>query len=105
MRMILLVATMTAICQGAVAKDISRVEFAQAAQDAPAAAPAPAAPAAAPQAAPAPGVSPTASAPDSGQPAANGSKPSKKRTARRGRNWQADEAKARSIAAKYGVSW
>jgi hypothetical protein len=34
-----------------------------------------------------------------------GAKPQKKRVARRGRNWQADEAKAPSIAAKYGVSW
>jgi hypothetical protein len=97
---------MAAIGPAVCAKDVSRLQLAQAAQDAPAAAPAAPvapAPAAAPQAAPAPGASPTASTPD--QPAANGSKPQKKRVARRGRNWQADEAKARSIAAKYGVSW
>jgi hypothetical protein len=96
MRKILLVAIMAAIGPAAFAKDVSNVQLAQAAQDAPAGAP---------QAVPAPAASPTASAPDSGQPAADGSKPQKKRVARRGRNWQADEAGARSIAAKYGVSW
>ena len=103
MRKILLVSIMAAIGPAVYAKDTSSLQLAQAAQDAPAAVPAPAAPAAAPQAAPAPAASPTASTPD--QPAADGSKPQKKRVARRGRNWQADEARARSIAAKYGVSW
>jgi hypothetical protein len=103
MRKILLVAIMAANGPAVYAKDVSSLQLAQAAQDAPSAAPAAPAPANAPQAAAAPGASPTASTPD--QPAANGSKSQKKRVARRGRNWQADEAKARSIAAKYGVSW
>jgi hypothetical protein len=44
-------------------------------------------------------------APDSGAPSTNTSKPAKKRVAKRGRSWQSDEARARSIAAKYGVTW
>jgi len=108
MRKILLVAAATAAltvaCQAADAQDLTKIQLAQATPTAPATEPAPAAPA--PQAAPAAPPAPAAQAqPDaSPQPAAKPSKPAKKRVAKR-RSWEADEAKARSIAAKYGVSW
>ena len=100
MRSILLIAAMAvAGLAAAHANERSTLMLAQASPQAdPAAAqPAPAAPA--PQAAPAP----AAAAPDAAPPA-KATKPAKKRVARR-HNWEADEAKARSIAAKYGVSW
>ncbi len=102
MRTILLIAAVAVVCQApAHAKDSTTLKLAQASQtDSTAAQPAPAAPA--PQAAPA------AAAPDAAEPTAKSTskatKPTKKRVAKR-RNWEADEAKARSIAAKYGVSW
>jgi len=106
MRTILLIAAVAVVCQApAHAKDSTTLKLAQASQtDSTAAQPAPAAPA--PQAAPA------AAAPDTAEPTAKATskatskatKPAKKRVAKR-RNWEADEAKARSIAAKYGVSW
>jgi hypothetical protein len=97
MRTILLVAAMAVVCQVAAhAQEPATLRLAQASQADPAAQPAPAAPA--PQAAPA------AAAPDAAPPTAKAAKPAKKRVAKR-RDWEADEAKARSIAAKYGVSW
>jgi hypothetical protein len=107
MRKILLVAaaTLAAVCQAAYAQDLSSAQFAQAtptAPAAPAAEPAPAAPA--PQAAPAAQPAPSAQAAPDAAPTAKASKPAKKRIAKR-RSWESDEAKARSIAAKYGVSW
>ena len=94
------------------AHDLTGAQLAQAqspaaAQPAPAAAPGQPAPAApAPQAAPALQVNPpdTAAAPDSA-PSTKTSKPAKKRVAKRGRSYESDEARARSIAAKYGVTW
>ena len=103
MRKLLLVAIMTGVCGAACAEDLTGVRLAQA-QDTPAAQPAPApsqAPAA--QGGAAPQASPTAAAPDAAQPTTKASKPAKKRVAKR--RWETDEAKARSIAAKYGVSW
>ncbi|HWL21636.1 MAG TPA: hypothetical protein VNS33_18325 [Bradyrhizobium sp.] len=94
MRTILLIAAMALVCQTAAhATDSPAFKLAQASPADPAAQPAPA-----PQAAPA------AAAPDAAPPTAKATKPAKKRVAKR-RNWEADEAKARSIAAKYGVSW
>ena len=94
MRTILLIAAMALVCQAAAhATDSAAFKLAQASPADPAAQPAPP-----PQAAPA------AVAPDAAQPAARATKPAKKRVAKRN-NWEADEAKARSIAAKYGVSW
>jgi hypothetical protein len=123
MRLILLIATMAVACQAtAQANEPSSFRLAQsspqtdapaqaepAAPLAPAAQPAPAAPAPqaaapAPQATPAPSAGPTAAAPEAAPPAPKASKPAKKRVAKR-HNWEADEAKARSIAAKYGVTW
>jgi hypothetical protein len=108
MRKVLLVATLVVVCQAAYA-NMNNIKLAQAGRTDPAAAqPAPAAPAQAapvPQAAPASQTAPTAAAPDTAQPTDKASKPAKKRVARRHRSWEADEAKARSIAAKYGVSW
>lgn len=99
MRSIVLIAAMAVACQAAAhASEPSHFRLAQAAQADPAAQAPPSAPAPAPQAAPA------AAAPDAAPPAAKATKPVKRRVARR-RNWEADEAKARSIAAKYGVSW
>ena len=81
MRKILFVAAMALLCQAAYAEDATA--------PAPATAAAPAAPA-------------TAAAPD----AKTGAKPAKKKAARGGgRNYQSDEARARAIASKYGVSW
>jgi hypothetical protein len=108
MRKVVLVATIALVCQAAYAKDTNNPQVAQAVQtDPPAAQPAPAAPAQAgpAQAATAPQAAPTAAAPDAAPPTDKTAKPAKKRVARRHRNWEADEAKARSIAAKYGVSW
>jgi len=97
MRTILLIAAVAIVCQTAARATASApLRLAQTSPADPAAQPAPAAPA--PQAAP------TAAAPDAAQPTAKATKPAKKRVAKR-RNWEADEAKARSIAAKYGVSW
>src|SRR5882724_231152 len=99
MRTILLIAAMALICQTAAhATDSAAFKLAQASPADPAAQPAPA-----PQAAPA-AAAPAAAAPDAAPPTAKATKPAKKRVAKR-RNWEADEAKARSIAAKYGVSW
>ncbi len=99
MRSILLIAATAVVCLAAAhANERSTVTLAQASPQAdPAAQPAPAAPA--PQAGPA-----AAAAPDAAPPSAKAIKPVKKRVAKR-HNWEADEAKARSIAAKYGVSW
>jgi hypothetical protein len=84
MRKILFAAATALLCQAAYAED--------------AVAPTPPAPAVA-AAAPA-----AAAAPDAG--AKTAAKPAKKKAARGGgRNWQSDEARARSIASKYGVSW
>jgi outer membrane biosynthesis protein TonB len=107
MRKIVLVAaaaTLAVACEAAYAQDQPTIEFAQATTTAPAdpapADPAPAAPAAAPTTAqPAPAAQ---AAPDAAPTAK--AKPAKKRVAKR-RSWQSDEAKARSIAAKYGVTW
>jgi hypothetical protein len=79
--------------QPADARDLSKIQIAQATTT-PAAEPSPA------PAAPAPQPAPAAQA----QPDAKPSKPAKKRVAKH-RSWEADEAKARGIAAKYGVSW
>jgi hypothetical protein len=106
MHKILLVAaaTVTIACQAAYAqdltKDLAKIQLAQATPTAPAADPAPAPPLAAPAAQPAP----AAQAQPDAAPAAKASKPAKKRVAKR-RSWESDEAKARGIAAKYGVTW
>jgi hypothetical protein len=105
MRKILLVAaaTLTVACQAAYAQDPAKIQLAQATNTtpaAPAADPAPAAPAAAPAAQPAP----AAQAQPDATPTTKASKPAKKRVAKR-RSWESDEAKARGIAAKYGVTW
>jgi outer membrane biosynthesis protein TonB len=108
MRKILFLTAITAsldlalVCQPACARDLSKIQIAQATTT-PAAEPTPASPA---PAAPAPQPAPAAQAqPDAApQPAAKPSKPAKKRVAKH-RSWEADEAKARGIAAKYGVSW
>jgi hypothetical protein len=105
MRKILLVAAATLVvaCQAAYAQDPTNVQLAQASTTP--ADPAPAAPA--PAAAPAPQPAPAAAQPQpdaTPQTAAKPSKPAKKRVAKR-RSWEADEAKARGIAAKYGVTW
>jgi hypothetical protein len=90
MRTILLIAAVAIVSQAAArATDSASLQLAQTSPADPAAQPAPA---------------PTAAAPDAPQPTAKATKPAKKRVAKR-RNWEADEAKARSIAAKYGVSW
>jgi hypothetical protein len=112
MRSILLIAAVAIVCQAAAhANEPLTIQFAQAspqadppaAQAAPAPEPAPATPAA--PAAPAPQASPAAAAPEAAAPPApKATKPAKKRVAKR-HNWEADEAKARSIAAKYGVTW
>jgi hypothetical protein len=105
MRSILLIAATVVVCLAAAqANDRSTVTLAQASPQAdPAAQPAPAAQHA--PAAPAPQTGPAAAAaPDAAPPSAKATKPVKKRVAKR-HNWEADEAKARSIAAKYGVSW
>jgi pyruvate dehydrogenase E2 component (dihydrolipoamide acetyltransferase) len=114
MRKILLVAATALLCQAAYAEDA--VAPAPPPLPPPAAAPAPAAPAAAAPAAAAPAAPApaaaapaapaapaTAAAPDAGPKTA---KPAKKRAAKGGgRNYQSDEARARAIASKYGVSW
>jgi outer membrane biosynthesis protein TonB len=96
MHKIVLVAavTLAIVGQAAYAQDHPTIELAQATTTAPVD-PAPAAPTAqpAPAAQTAPDAAPTAKA-----------KPAKKRVAKR-RSWQSDEAKARGIAAKYGVTW
>jgi outer membrane biosynthesis protein TonB len=112
MRNILLVAAATLAVVGTAAyaqdrtQDPAKIQFAQATTTpaAPAADPAPAAPA--PAAAPAPQPAPAAQPqPDAApQTAAKPTKPAKKRVAKR-RSWESDEAKARGIAAKYGVTW
>jgi hypothetical protein len=95
MRKILLAAAMALACGTAHAQD-GTVQIAQATSTPEAAAPAQATPA---QAAPAPqAAAPEAATPPAAQP----SRPAKKRQARRR---ETDEAKARRIAAKYGVSW
>jgi hypothetical protein len=94
MRKILLAAAMALACGTAHAQD-GTVQIAQATST-PEAAAAQATPA---QAAPAPqAAAPEAATPPAAQP----SRPAKKRQARRR---ETDEAKARRIAAKYGVSW
>jgi outer membrane biosynthesis protein TonB len=94
MRKLLLAATMALGCGAAHAETLT-----QAAP--PAAEPAQAAPA--PQAAPAAVPAPQAAAPETAPaPAAKPSKPARKQQVRRR---ESDEAKARRIAAKYGVSW
>jgi hypothetical protein len=108
MRLVLFVATIVVVCQASYAKDPNSPQVAQAAQTDPAAAPAAPAPAQAapaPQSAPAPQAAPTAAAPDAAHPTDKASRPAKRRVATRHRSWEADEAKARRIAAKYGVSW
>jgi len=90
MRKILLAAAMALACGTAHALG-GTVQIAQATSTPEAAAPAQAAPA------------PQAAAPEAATaPAAQPSRPAKKRQARRR---ETDEAKARRIAAKYGVSW
>jgi hypothetical protein len=113
MRKILFVAATALLCQAAYAEDA--VAPAPPPLPPPAASPAPAAPepvAAAPAAPAAP--APVAAAPAAPAPAAavapdaapKAAKPAKKRAAKGGgRNWQSDEARARAIASKYGVSW
>jgi hypothetical protein len=106
MRKILFVAATALLCQAAYAEDA--VAPAPPPPPPPAAAPAPAAaaPAApAPETAAAPAAAPaTAAAPDAGPKTA--AKPAKKKAARSGgRNYQSDEARARAIASKYGVTW
>jgi hypothetical protein len=101
MHKILLVAaaTVTIACQAAYAQDPAKIKLAQATSTTPAADPAPAAPApaaAAPTAQPAPAAD--------AAPATKTTKPAKKKVAKR-RSWESDEAKARGIAAKYGVTW
>ncbi len=100
MRKIVLFATVTmaVACHAAYAQDQPKIQLAQATTTAPAD-PAPAAPAAAPTAQPAPAAQ---AAPDAAPTAK--ARPAKKRVAKR-RSWQSDEAKARGIAAKYGVTW
>jgi hypothetical protein len=96
MRRILLAAILAIICQAAHANDPG-VRLAQAQPDPPAAQP---------QAAPELQASPsTATTSDAGQPSTKAAKPAKKRVVRRGRTWEADEVRARAIAAKYGVYW
>jgi hypothetical protein len=106
MRKILLVAAATATlavaCQAAYGQDLTTIRLAQATTTAPAADTAPAAPA--PAAAPAAQPAPAAQAQPDATPTTKASKPAKKRVAKR-RSWEADEAKARGIAAKYGVTW
>jgi hypothetical protein len=116
MRKILLVAaaTFAVVGQAAYAQDPAqdpaqgpaKIQLAQASTTpaAPAADPPPAAPA--PAASPAPQPAPAAQTPPDAAPqtAAKPSKPAKKKVAKR-RSWEADEAKARGIAAKYGVTW
>jgi hypothetical protein len=92
-------ATLAVVGQAAYAQDPPKIRLAQATTTAPAD-PAPAAPAAAPAAPPAPAAQ---AAPDAA-PTTKASKSAKKRVAKR-RSWQSDEAKARGIAAKYGVTW
>ena len=116
MRRILLAASIAVVCQAADARDVS-VQLAQAQADPGAqAAPAASGPAqaSAPQAAPpsepqAPAalqaIPPSATGPGCGEPAAQASKPAKRHVVRRERSWQAGEARARAIAAKYGISW
>jgi hypothetical protein len=96
MRKILLVAAIAVTCGAAHAQSTPTAPTDPAAQPAPAAA--------APQAAPAAQPAPAAQAQPDATPATKASKPAKKRVAK-GRSWQADEAKARSIASKYGVTW
>jgi hypothetical protein len=100
MHKVLLVAaaTLAVACQAGYAQDLTKIQLAQATPAAPD--PAPAAPAAAPAAQPAPAAQ---TQPDA-TPTAKASKPAKKRVAKR-RSWESDEAKARGIAAKYGVTW
>lgn len=104
MRKILLVAAATATLAVASAygQDLTTIRLAQATTTAPAADTAPAAPA--PAAAPAAQPAPAAQAQPDATPTTKASKPAKKRVAKR-RSWEADEAKARGIAAKYGVTW
>jgi hypothetical protein len=106
MRKILLVAAATATlavaCQAGYAQDPAKIRFAQATPVTPLADPAPAAPA--PAAAPAAQPAPAAQAQPDATPTTKASKPVKKRVAKR-RSWESDEAKARGIAAKYGVTW
>jgi 2-oxoglutarate dehydrogenase E2 component (dihydrolipoamide succinyltransferase) len=105
MRTILPVVAMALLCPAALAQAQTQDPAAQPAPAAAPAQPAPAAPAPAPQAAPALQVNPPeASAPDN-PPSGKTSKPAKKSVAKRGRSWQSDEARARGIAARYGVSW
>jgi len=108
MRKVLLVAaaTLAVVGPAAYAQDrtqdptqgLAKIQLAQATTTpaAPAADPVPAAPAAAPAAQPAPAAD--------AAPTAKAAKPAKKKVAKR-RSWESDEAKARGIAAKYGVTW
>jgi pyruvate dehydrogenase E2 component (dihydrolipoamide acetyltransferase) len=110
MRKILFVAATALLCQAAYAEDAVAPApppppLPPTAAPAPAAA-APAAPAPATAAAPeaAPAAPATAAAPDAAPKTAT--KPVKKKAARGGgRNYQSDEARARAIASKYGVTW
>jgi hypothetical protein len=104
MRKILFVAATALLCQAAYAEDA----VAPAPPPPPVAAPAPAAaapaaPAPETAAAPAAAAPATAAAPDATPKTA--AKPAKKKTAKGGRTYQSDEARARAIASKYGVSW
>jgi hypothetical protein len=104
MRLVLFVAAIVVVGQASYAQDTNNPRLAQAAQTDPAAVPAaPAQAAPAPQ--PAAPAAPTAAAPEAAHPTDKASGPAKRRVATRHRSWEADEAKARSIAAKYGVSW
>jgi hypothetical protein len=89
MRKIMLAAAIVLACGAAHAQGLTSFQVAQA-TTAPATQAAPAAP------------TPQAAAPDTTQLTAQPAKPSKKRQAKRRGT---DEAKARRIAAKYGVSW
>jgi hypothetical protein len=121
MRRILLALSVVVFGQAAHANDFSGVQLAQA-QANPGSQPAPSSPASAtgPAQTPAPqaatpsepqapaalqAIPPTASGPGSGQPGTEASKPVKKHVARRERSWRSSEARARAIAAKYGISW
>jgi hypothetical protein len=116
MRRILLALTIALIYQAADARDFSAMRLAQAQAD-PDAQAAPATPAAsgptqAPAAEAAPPSEPQAPAAlqaipatGPGQPDTQVSKPVKRRVVRRERSWQAGEARARAIAAKYGIAW
>jgi hypothetical protein len=115
MRRILLALTIAVICQAADAKDVSAAQLAQAQADpGTQAAPAASGPTQAPASQAAPPSEPQAPAalqavpatgPSAGQPATQASKPVKRRVVRQERSWRGGEARARAIAARYGISW